>query len=100
MVLEVKGGKKIDISVVRNLRGVLERDDALMAGLIVMESLSPIKERNFKSEMHAAGVLDISGIKYARMQVLSVQDILAGKAFITPSVAGRGDPQAVLPLSH
>ena len=101
MVLEVKGGKNIDIlSVVRNLRGVLERDDALMAGLILMESLSPIKERNFKYEMCAAGVLDILGTQYARMQVLSVQDILAGKAFITPSVAGQGNPQAVLPLSN
>ena len=36
MALEVKGGKHVGISVLRELRGVLEDDRSLMAGLIVM----------------------------------------------------------------
>ena len=39
MVLEVKGGSRVNVTVIRDLRGVLERDNALMAGLIVMEDL-------------------------------------------------------------
>ena len=35
MILEVKGGKHVGIGVLRELRGVLEDDHALMAGLIV-----------------------------------------------------------------
>lgn len=101
MVLEVKGGKNVGISTVRDLRGVLERDDALMAGLVVMEPLSDRKLRNFEKEMAQAGDLDVNGMKYSRMQILSVPEILKGRRFLTPSVAkGRSsikDP--MLPLA-
>lgn len=36
MVLEVKGGGNVGISGVRDLRGVLERENVLMASLIVL----------------------------------------------------------------
>lgn len=45
MVIEVKGGKNIAAEVVRSLRGTLERDQALMAGLIVMNDLGDRKTR-------------------------------------------------------
>ncbi len=99
MVLEVKGGTNVDISVVRDLRGVLERDNAKMAGLIIMDDLGPIKTRNFAREMAAAGDLDVMGVQYPRMQLLTVQDILDGKRFLTPSVArAKGAAQPALPL--
>jgi len=100
MVLEVKGGKNVNISVVRDLRGVLERDDALMAGLIVMNELGPRKAKNFLAEMVLAGDLDVNGVKYARMQMLTVKEILDGKRFMTPSVAkGKTSiKQPMLPL--
>ncbi len=87
MVLEVKGGKNININTVRDLRGVLERDSALMAGLIVMADLSPRKAANFAKEMAEAGHLEVGGVSYARMQILSVPEILQGKRFHTPSIA-------------
>ena len=40
MVVEVKGGKNVNIVDWRALKGVLSRDDALMAGLIIMEPLN------------------------------------------------------------
>ena len=43
MVIEVKGGDSVNIGVVRDLRGVLEREDALLAGLIVMKGLGAVK---------------------------------------------------------
>jgi len=99
MVLEVKGGKSVGINAVRDLRGVLERDDALMASLIVMEDLGPRKTANFRREMGEAGDLDVLGIKYPRMQLLTVPEILEGKRPLTPSVAkGRSIAQPTLPL--
>ncbi len=101
MVLEVKGGKNVGISTVRDLRGVLERDDARMAGLIVMDPLSDGKLRNFEKEMAQAGDLAVSGMNYSRMQILSVPEILDGRRFLTPSVAkGRSSiKEPMLPMA-
>ncbi len=98
MAIEVKGGKNVGINVVRELRGVLDNDHALMAGLIVMEPLGERKERNFRKFMADAGDMDVLGMKYARMQMLTVRDILDGKRFHTPGAVGRVD-QSSLPLS-
>lgn len=98
MVLEVKGGRNVGINAVRSLRGALERDEASMAGLIVMEPLTDRKHQNFMKEMASAGMLDVMGVQYPRMQVLSVPDILDNRTFLTPSVAGRGVGQDSLPL--
>lgn len=98
MMIEVKGGKNVGIADVRSLRGVLDNDEARMAGLIIMEPPGPTKDRNFRRFMAEAGDLDVLGTKYARMQMLTVDDILAGKRFLTPSVAGRGAGQQNLAL--
>lgn len=91
MVLEVKGGRNVGIDVIRNLRGVLSRDDAKMAGLILMEEPSHRKRINFGREMANAGDLDVFGVKYPRMQMLTVEEILNGKRFNTPITVGRPD---------
>ena len=98
MVIEVKGGKNVGINVVRELRGVLDNDQALMAGLVVMEPLGERRERNFRKFMADAGDMEALGMKYARMQMLTVAEILDGKRFHTPGAVGRVD-QAALPLS-
>lgn len=99
MVLEVKGGRNVGVNTVRDLRGVLERDSALMAGLIVMDDLGDRKTANFRREMGEASDLDVNGVLYPRMQMLTVAEILAGKPFLTPSVArGRSVAQPMLPL--
>ncbi len=99
MVIEVKGGKNVNVDIVRSLRGALERDSALMAGLIVMEDLGDRKTKNFQREMGEAPDLNVQGVLYPRMQMLTVPQILAGKRFLTPSVAkGRGVAQPALPF--
>ena len=88
--MEVKGGRNVSIQDVRSLRGVLERDEAAMAGLIVLEPLGERKTRNFKQEMAMAGDLEVFKTAYPRMQLLTVAEILEGKRFRTPSVAKIG----------
>jgi len=95
MVIEVKGGQNVGINA---LRGALERDEADMAGLITMEPLPDRQRQNFGKEMMNAGMLDVMGVQYPRMQILSVPEILDKRMFLTPSVAGRGTGQGNLPL--
>ena len=97
MVVEVKGGKNVGIGVMRELQGVLEYDTALMAGLIVLEPLGKVKARNFAKFMGKAGTLTILGIEYPRLQVLTVDEILDGKRFMTPTVQGRHELEPRLP---
>ncbi len=97
MVLEVKGGSHVRITDLRALRAVLDDDLALMAGLIIMEPRSPHQTRNFERYMAQAGVLEVLGREYPRMQMLTVPEILEGKRFDTPTVAGVHIPQPVLP---
>ncbi len=99
MVLEVKGGRNVGIAIVRDLRGVLERDEAEMAGLIVMDEPGPTKRKNFGREMASAGDLEVFGVRYPRMQLLTVDEILEGKRFHTPSAVGRAIGQEALALS-
>ena len=97
MVIEVKGGKHVGIDALHKLRDVLKYDEASMAGLIVMNPPSDRKALNFRKFMADAGDMDVIGVKYARMQMLTVEEILGGKRFHTPGAVGRVD-QAALPL--
>lgn len=89
MVLEVKGGKNVGIAVLRALAGVLDNDEAMLAGLIVLEPLSKTKQRNFEQFMAKAGDIEIDGKPYPRMQLLTVADIFDGRRFKTPIVRGK-----------
>ena len=74
MIIEVKGGKNVTIAALRALRGVLENEEAVLAGLIVMEPLGDRKMENFQRFASEAGDLEIEGLArpYPRIQILSV----------------------------
>ena len=97
MVVEVKGGSNVNVADWRALKGVLSRDDALLAGLIIMEPLGGAKARNFTREVMDLEPLRVLEIDYPRMQILTVGEILEGKRFMTPTVAGRHEPQPRFP---
>ena len=97
MVIEVKGGKSVGINVLRELKGVLDNDSALMAGLIIMDPLGTVKARNFTRFIAGAGTIKILGVEYPKMQILTVVDILDGKRFKTPTVQGRHELEPRLP---
>ncbi|MBC6429133.1 MAG: hypothetical protein GDA55_07920 [Cellvibrionales bacterium] len=86
MVLEVKGGQNPTAENVRSLGGVLDREPfAEMAGLILLHPPGTQKRRNFETEMAAAGHLEVKGRKHPRMQILTIEEILAGKQFDLPA---------------
>lgn len=48
--------------------------------------------------MAGAGSLEILGVSYPRLSLLTVEKILAGKRFRTPGVAGKAAADPVLPM--
>jgi adenine specific DNA methylase Mod len=97
MVLSVKGGA-IKPADIRDLRGVLEREsDVEMAGFISLQE--PTKA--MRQEADDAGFYEYQGVKYPRIQLLTVQALFDGKRWYCPSVvkAKRKDSgQAYLSL--
>ena len=95
MAIEVKGGKNVSIRDLRALRGVLDNDEADMAGLIIMKPRKPVQTKNFKQFMAQSGDLEVNGIPYPRMQMLTVPEILDGRLFRTPGAVGRSQPSVI-----
>ena len=92
-MVEVKGGRNVTIADLRGLHSVLEREEALMTGHILMHPLGTVKHRNFIRLIGEAGALEVHGVQYARVRNLTVDDIFAGRRFVTPGAVGRGSGQ-------
>lgn len=81
MILSVKGGK-LRPADVRDLRGVMEREKAPMAGLLSLHEPS----KAMRTEAAEAGLFGLNGMSYPRLQMLTVKDILEDKReFIMPT---------------
>lgn len=91
MVPDVKGGKDVTIADLGAFNSGLKREEAQMAGLIVMQHLGDVKLRNFRKLMAEAGDLEVGDAArlYGRMQILSVPETLDGKRTDTPTVFGK-----------
>jgi DNA modification methylase len=81
MVLSVKGGK-VSPAFMRELHGVLEREsDSTMGGLICLQP--PTK--GMLAEAASAGIYHYLGADYHRLQIRTIEELLDGRAFDTPS---------------
>ena len=76
MMLQVKGGKHVRPTDVRDLRGVLEREgNAELAGFL---SIMPASKAML-SEAAEAGTYSYNGVEYPRIQFLTTSDVLEAK---------------------
>lgn len=76
MILQVKGGKHVRPTDVRDLRGVLEREDnAELAGFL---SITP-PTKAMLAEAAEAGTYEYQGVRYPRIQFLTTKDVLEEK---------------------
>jgi len=95
MVLSVKGGSNLTPAFMRELRGVLERENtSVMGGLICLHE--PTK--GMRVEEARGGLWDYLGQPYQRLQIRTVGELLAGKAFNTPSRVQTLDWTKQIPL--
>lgn len=85
MVMSVKGGG-IRPTDLRDLRGVLEREDnAELAGFLSLK----IPTKAMREEAARAGCYNYNGVEYPRIQLLTVKEILEyKKEFHTPTRVG------------
>lgn len=96
MVISVKGGK-LTPAFTRELIGTMDRDDnAAMAGLICLQE--PTK--GMLKDVADAGMFNYAGVSYPRLQIRTVEDLMAGRMFDTPTRVGslHKERQGALPL--
>ena len=95
MALQVKGGEKVKPDDLRAFYGAMTNDkNALLGGFIVRNPITGQQRANFETFMADAGVVEINGNIYPKLQMLSVRDILEGKRFQMPySLGHRLSPQ-------
>ena len=89
MKLSVKGGDNINPGMLRALAGVIDEADYPMGGFITRKTLAPRQRTNFLKFCREKGDIEIDGVSYPKLQILSVQEILDGKRFKTPLVRGK-----------
>jgi DNA modification methylase len=97
MVISVKGGGKPTPMWMRELGGVVQREeDAKMGGLICL--INPTK--GMIDEVTTGGLYSYQGKDYHRLQIRTIQDLLDGKCFDTPSMVrtlGKSS-QTIMPV--
>jgi DNA methylase len=81
MVISVKGGR-LSPAYIRELRGTMEREpDTELGGFICLEHPT----RGMWQEVAEAGAYTYLGTNYDRLQIRTIQDLLDGRGFETPS---------------
>jgi site-specific DNA-methyltransferase (adenine-specific) len=83
IIISVKGGH-VTASQVRDLRGVVEREDAAIGVLVTLEEpTGPMK-----AEAAEAGFFQtksVAATRHPRLQILTIEDLLAGKKIDMPA---------------
>ena len=99
IILSVKAGH-VTVSQLRDLRGVLDREKAEIGVLLCMdEPTAPMRK-----EAASAGFYKSPWGEHSRLQILTIDDLLAGKTIDRPpaqtSVTFKRAPKAALPTGE
>jgi len=81
-IVSVKGGDSVSVPMVRDLKGVMERENAPIG---VFLTLAPAT-RPMQTEAASAGFYELGGRKYPRLQIITIEQALAGKMPAIPLV--------------
>jgi len=82
LILQVKSGH-IAVSQIRDLKGVLEREKAVIGALLTLKNPT----RAMQEEAVAAGFYEpesLPGQRYPRLQILTIGELFAGKTLLYP----------------
>jgi site-specific DNA-methyltransferase (adenine-specific) len=79
-IVSVKGGENVGSAMIRDLKGVVEREKAALG--VFVSLVDPTREMT--KEAVNAGYYETGGQKIPKIQILTVEDILAGKRPQTP----------------
>jgi DNA modification methylase len=82
IIISVKGGH-VTASQVRDLRGVVEREDAAIGVFITLEEpTGPMKAE--AAEAGQFQTKSVAGTRHPRLQILTIEDLLSGKKIDMP----------------
>ncbi len=84
IIFSVKAGKNLGVSHVRDLRGVIEREKAEIGVLISMHGTT----KAMRTEAVGAGFYESPWGKHAKIQLLTVAEILEGERIDMPPAQG------------
>jgi len=80
IIISVKSGENVTVSQLRDLRGVIEREDAKIGVLISMAKPT----RDMRKEAASAGFYKSAWGKHPRLQLLTIEELLGGKGIDYP----------------
>jgi len=80
IIISVKSGENITVSQLRDLRGVIDREDAEIGVLISMAKPT----RDMRKEAASAGFYKSAWGKHPRLQLLTIEELLGGKGIDYP----------------
>ena len=83
IILSVKSGK-VSVKDVRDLRGVVERENAQIGVLIYMEKPT----RDMRRESASAGFYKSHWGTHPKLQILTIEELLTGHKIDYPDIAG------------
>lgn len=90
-IVSVKGGDNVSVPMIRDLKGVLEREKAPIG--VFMTLAAPT--RPMEAEAASAGFYELGGRRYPRLQIITIEDALRGKKAAIPLVdTGAGFKKA------
>ncbi|MGO8491915.1 DNA methyltransferase [Rhizobium ruizarguesonis] len=79
-IISVKGGKKLNPSMIRDLVGTVAREKASLGVFVCISE--PTKEMEI--EAVAAGFVELGGTKYRKIQIRTIEQLLRGEAVASP----------------
>jgi DNA modification methylase len=79
-VVSVKGGEKVSSPMIRDLKGVVEREKAAIGVFI---TLAPAT-RDMVTEAAAAGFYETGGKKFPKIQILTIEELFEGRTVQIP----------------
>ncbi|HVC51727.1 MAG TPA: restriction endonuclease, partial [Stellaceae bacterium] len=74
-IVSVKGGENITSGMVRDLKGTVEREKAALGLFLTLNEPT----REMSREAATAGFYETGGMRFPKLQILSVADIFAGR---------------------
>lgn len=93
VIIQVKGGQNVSVNDVRVLKSVIEREKAPIGALICLKTPT----REMAREAAIAGFYETEyfpGRKFPRIQILTMEDLFAGKRIEHPELAVSGVKRA------
>jgi len=100
VVIQVKSGR-VGVKDIRDFRGVMEREKAVLGLFITLEP--PTRDMAREAEQAGFYTTPLGNIRLQRLQIRTIEDLLQGRGFDIPSAAllsGVQTAERVQPESH